>query len=121
MLVMATAALGTAILRSARLFLIEQALCRAYYETADPAVVRPDGSVDESRCKANGIQADVALVSGLFEVMTLISGERNVNMNEMANKYLVTNGLRSHRIRLGGDAGLYEIRVCVWQTKGFVY
>lgn len=75
MLLMAIAALGTAILRCARLFLIQQALCRAHYAIADPALVAPDGSVDESLCKSDGIQADLALVSGLFEIITLLSGK----------------------------------------------
>ncbi|KAB2571179.1 hypothetical protein BFW01_g1791 [Lasiodiplodia theobromae] len=71
---MSVAVLGTSILRSARLFLIEQALCRAYFEIEDPVLVGPDGSVDESRCKSNAMQADVSLVSGLFEVVTMVCG-----------------------------------------------
>lgn len=76
MLLMATAALATAILRCARLYLIQQSLCRSHLLlTGDPALVAPDGSIiDQSLCKANGIQADLALVSGVFEVGTLLCG-----------------------------------------------
>lgn len=73
--IMSVAVLGTSILRSARLFLIEQALCRAYFEIEDPVLVGPDGSVDESRCKSNAMQADVSLVSGLFEAVTMVCGK----------------------------------------------
>ena len=76
MLLMATAALATAILRCARLYLIQQSLCRSHLLlTGDPALVAPDGTIiDQSLCKANGIQADLALVSGVFEVGTLLCG-----------------------------------------------
>jgi hypothetical protein len=75
MLILAVADLGDAIFRSARLFLIEQALCRDYYRIEDPAVIAPDGSVGEYRCKSDSLQADVSMVYGLFDVVTLLCGK----------------------------------------------
>lgn len=75
MLLMGVSALAAAILRCARLFLIQQALCRAYYSVTQPSLIAPDGSVDETLCKSDEIQADLAMVSGLFEIITQLSGE----------------------------------------------
>jgi hypothetical protein len=74
-LILAVADLGDAIFRSARLFLIEQALCRDYYRIEDPAIIAPDGSVEEYRCKSDSLQADVSMVYGLFDVLTLLCGK----------------------------------------------
>jgi hypothetical protein len=85
MLVMGVTAFASSILRSVRLFLIEQALCRAYFEAVDPKMIRPDGSVEERRCKSNEIQANVALVSGLFEMVTLASGKSTMIYMNLAD------------------------------------
>ena len=74
MLILGIAGLGAATLRSARLFLVEQALCRTHYAARAPRLIRLDGSVDERLCKADALQADVALVAGVFEVFTLVCG-----------------------------------------------
>ena len=107
MSLMAVAALATAILRCARLFLIEQALCRTHYAIADPSLVRPDGSVDESLCKLDNLQADLALVSGLYEVITLLSGEMQISK---------TGGLLTTADRLDGHADLDKTRLDGWEA-----
>ncbi|CAK1365433.1 unnamed protein product [Cercospora beticola] len=71
---LATAALGDATLRSARLFLTEQALCRRYYARYDPAVPAPDGRVDEQHCKLDVIQAELSMILGVFEAITFLVG-----------------------------------------------
>lgn len=75
MLILSFAHLGDSILLSTRLYLIEQALCRAHYQKVNPALIAPDGSVAEYRCKADSLQADVAMVFGLFDIVTLLCGK----------------------------------------------
>jgi hypothetical protein len=75
MLSMALSAVGFSTLVSARLYLMEQALCRTYYLKSDPAMLRPDGSVSEMECKLNPIQADLAILAGTFEFMACVPGE----------------------------------------------
>ncbi|KAH6857480.1 hypothetical protein BKA58DRAFT_424733 [Alternaria rosae] len=71
---LAATAVSNAMLRSARLFLAEQALCRRYYAIHNPAIVAPDGRVDEQQCKLNVIQAELSMVIGVFEALTLLGG-----------------------------------------------
>lgn len=72
---LAAATVGDATLRSARLFLAEQALCRGYYVVHNPTLIAPDGRVEEQQCKLDGIQAELALVIGVFEALTRLGGK----------------------------------------------
>lgn len=72
---LAAAAVGNAMLRSARLFLAEQALCRQYYSIHDPTMIAPHDRVNEEQCKLDGIQADLSMVMGVFEALTLLGGK----------------------------------------------
>lgn len=72
---LAAATVGDATLRSARLFLTEQALCRGYYTVHNPTLIAPDGRVEEQQCKLDGIQAELALVIGVFEALTRLGGK----------------------------------------------
>lgn len=101
MLILGIAGLGAATLRSARLFLVEQALCRAYYAVRAPRLVRPDGGVDEHLCKADALQADVALVSGVFEVFSLVCGMRNdPSPQTLSSRHMLGRVHHSHRPHL---------------------
>ncbi|KAI8629727.1 hypothetical protein F5Y19DRAFT_464418 [Xylariaceae sp. FL1651] len=115
MLILAVADLGDAIFRSARLFLIEQALCRSYYQTEDPVVVAPNGSVEEYRCKSDSLQADVSMVYGLFDVLTLLCG---FVATPAYTRLMSTIGLRpSLLINLSSLAvgAAYSTAVCFYQ------
>ena len=72
---LAAAAVGNAMLRSARLFLAEQALCRHYYSIHDPTMIDPHDRVKEEQCKLDGIQAELSMVMGVFEALTLLGGK----------------------------------------------
>ncbi|KAJ9326472.1 hypothetical protein DTO027B5_304 [Paecilomyces variotii] len=73
-LVLALVVAGTSMLSTARVYMIEQALCRTYYSTVSPDKILPSGSVPEQECKLDQIQADVALLSGCFHVSSLVPG-----------------------------------------------
>lgn len=75
-LVMALDGFGNTLNRSSQTFLIEQALCRAFYTSNKPAVIRPDGSVPEEMCKAKGLQAQVAPLSSMVDLSILLVGAR---------------------------------------------
>jgi len=72
---LATCTVGDATLNSSRLFLTEQALCRQYYIVHNPATIAPDGRVNEQQCKLDGIQAELSMVIGAFEALTLLCGK----------------------------------------------
>lgn len=74
-LVLALVVAGTSMLSTARVYMIEQALCRTYYSTVSPDKILPSSSVPEQECKLDQIQADVALLSGCFHVSSLVPGE----------------------------------------------
>ncbi|KAI0467064.1 hypothetical protein F4859DRAFT_518495 [Xylaria cf. heliscus] len=74
MLILAVSDLGDAVFRTARLFLVEQALYRTLYRANDPSFISPDGSIEEFRCKSDAYQADVTMVIGVYEVLMLLCG-----------------------------------------------
>lgn len=63
-LVMLLTALGTTILSTSRLPLLEQSVCRSYYLIHEPMVVGEDGSVPETQCKDTEIQTELASLVG---------------------------------------------------------
>ncbi|KHN99774.1 Major facilitator superfamily domain, general substrate transporter [Metarhizium album ARSEF 1941] len=73
MTVMAVDGFGYALAKSAQTFLIEQALCRTFYAISDPAVIRPDGSVPEDRCKTEHLQSQVAFLSSTLNLTLLMA------------------------------------------------
>lgn len=44
--------------------LFECSICRTYYALHDPDTIQPDGSVEESLCKVDDIQAELAILRG---------------------------------------------------------
>jgi hypothetical protein len=73
MLAMALDGLGVAMTKASQTFLIEQALCRAFYNAHDPNLVGPDGDVPEAMCKAEPLQSQVAFLSALLDFSILIT------------------------------------------------
>ncbi|RDL36297.1 Major facilitator superfamily, general substrate transporter [Venustampulla echinocandica] len=73
MTVMTVDGFGYALAKSSQTFLIEQALCRAFYTSNDPSVVRPDGSVPEDMCKTEDLQSQVAFLSSMLNFTLLIA------------------------------------------------
>lgn len=73
MLAMALDGLGVAMTKASQTFLIEQALCRAFYVAHDPVVVGPDGRVPEARCKAEALQSRVALFAATLDFAILLT------------------------------------------------
>ncbi|KAH6623166.1 hypothetical protein F5144DRAFT_582543 [Chaetomium tenue] len=73
MLAMALDGLGVAMTKASQTFLIEQALCRAFYTAHDPNVVGPDGDVPEAMCKSEPLQSQVAFLSALLDFSILIT------------------------------------------------
>ncbi|CAN9469169.1 unnamed protein product [Alternaria alternata] len=71
---MALDGLGCAMTRASQTFLIEQALCRAYYTSHDPDVVSPDGHVPEAMCKMEKLQSQVAVFAFTLDFSILITG-----------------------------------------------
>ncbi|KAF2756243.1 hypothetical protein EJ05DRAFT_95028 [Pseudovirgaria hyperparasitica] len=47
--------------------IIEQRLCREYYQEYDPSHVQADGTIDESMCKISQIQSRLATLQGIME------------------------------------------------------
>jgi hypothetical protein len=88
---LAAVAVGNAMLRSARLFLAEQAICRGYYAIHDPAILAPDGRVAEQQCKLDGIQAELSMVIGMFEVCMLLGGKRSAWTSKLETLRLTSN------------------------------
>ncbi|KAK4147334.1 uncharacterized protein C8A04DRAFT_34063 [Dichotomopilus funicola] len=73
MLAMALDGLGVAMTKASQTFLIEQALCRAFYTAHDPKIVGPDGDVPEAMCKTEPLQSQVAFLSALLDFSILIT------------------------------------------------
>lgn len=59
---------------SVRLFLIERYLCWRYYLAVDPKLIDSSGHVPEMLCKIADIQAELAQISGIFELLVLTPG-----------------------------------------------
>ncbi|KAF8543043.1 major facilitator superfamily domain-containing protein [Trichophaea hybrida] len=63
------------VLTSPRIRLIEASICRSHYLAHDPSVINPDGSIDESLCKLDAIQARLAHIRGwqvFFEAIPVL-------------------------------------------------
>ncbi|KAL7273446.1 hypothetical protein RUND412_003701 [Rhizina undulata] len=73
-LVMLLTALGTTILSTSRLPLLEQSVCRSYYQSHEPAIIGKDGSVPEMRCKEIEIQTELAGLRGWAEFFGDVPG-----------------------------------------------
>jgi hypothetical protein len=117
MFILAFADLGDAVFRSARLFLIEQGLCRAYYLIEDPSLIAPDGSIEEYRCKSDSLQANLSMVYGLFDVVTLLCG-KNCIPSICCYLYLTGSRLR-HLRRSRSYARLHTVDFYRWHSLYF--
>ncbi|RYO48954.1 hypothetical protein AA0113_g9732 [Alternaria arborescens] len=73
MLAMALDGLGCAMTKASQTFLIEQAICRAYYTEHDPSFVTPDGRVPEALCKTEELQSRVTLFAAGLDFSMLIT------------------------------------------------
>jgi hypothetical protein len=73
MLAMALDGLGCAMTKASQTFLIEQAVCRAYYTEHDPSFVTPDGRVPEALCKTEELQSRVTLFAAGLDFSMLIT------------------------------------------------
>jgi len=71
---MALDGLGVAMTKASQTFLVEQALCRAFYTAQDPSVIGPDGRVPEARCKTESLQSQVAVFAATLDFSILIVG-----------------------------------------------
>ncbi|KAF2023576.1 hypothetical protein EK21DRAFT_105214 [Setomelanomma holmii] len=74
MLAMALDGLGCAMTKASQTFLIEQALCRAFYAGHDPDVVGPDGDDPEAMCKTETLQSQVAVFAVTLDFSILVTG-----------------------------------------------
>jgi len=52
------------VLTSPRIRLLEASICRSHFLAHNPSVLNPDGSIDESLCKLDAIQARLAHIRG---------------------------------------------------------
>lgn len=57
-----------------RIRMLEMGLCREYYETRDPGVIGPDGSVPERLCKLRDIQSPLARLRGFLGLLDGVPG-----------------------------------------------
>lgn len=57
-----------------RIRMLEMGLCREYYETRDPGVIGPDGSVPERLCKLRDIQSPLARLRGFLGLLDGLPG-----------------------------------------------
>jgi hypothetical protein len=53
---------------------VESRLCRDHYAVADPAVLRPDGSVPEELCKIDEVQRPLGWLQGVTEAEWVAGG-----------------------------------------------
>ena len=53
---------------------VESRLCREHYAVADPAVLRPDGSVPEELCKIDEVQRPLGWLQGVAEAEWVAGG-----------------------------------------------
>lgn len=66
-------AFGEVCLTSTNIYLIEQAVCRKYFNAFDPAQIGFNGLMDEETCKmAAPVQTQVAQINGLYTVLGFI-------------------------------------------------
>jgi len=54
---------------------VERRLCREYYREYDPAVIGPDGNVDEELCKVDAVQQGLAWIQGVMDTEWIVGGE----------------------------------------------
>jgi len=57
---------------------IESRLCREHYAVADPAVLRPDGSVPEELCKIDEVQQRLGWLQGVAEAEWVAGGRETL-------------------------------------------
>lgn len=53
----------------------ELSICRVYYYKHDPALVDADGNVEETLCKVDEVQAELAFISGWLWFFETVPGE----------------------------------------------
>lgn len=59
--------------------LLEQSVCRSYFEVHNPSMIVPGGSVREDHCKLKPIQAELAVVRGWKLAFDTLPGKNNRN------------------------------------------
>jgi hypothetical protein len=55
--------------------LFERSICRTYYASHVPHVIRPDGYVPEALCKLDSIQVELAILRGWKVTFGSIPGD----------------------------------------------
>lgn len=56
---------------------VERRLCLEFYNQHDPSKIRPDGSIEESLCKAvNSVQQGLGRIQGAMDTIWIIGGTR---------------------------------------------
>jgi hypothetical protein len=53
----------------------ELSICRPYYYKHDPTVIDSDGNIEESLCKVDEVQAELAFISGWLGFFETIPGK----------------------------------------------
>lgn len=73
-LVVFLADFGTFMGEGARLRMLELGVCREYYISTDPRVIRNDGSIPEELCKLDQIQSELARMRGFLGLLENLPG-----------------------------------------------
>lgn len=70
----ATDALGTALMSTPGLQLLESDVCWHYYRAHSHIILRPDGDGDVSNrlCKVASVQSDIAYFNGTYSILNLL-------------------------------------------------
>ena len=65
---------GTFMGEGARLRMLELGVCREYYSSTDPRVIRNDGGIPEELCKLDKIQSELARMRGFLGLLENLPG-----------------------------------------------
>jgi hypothetical protein len=75
-------ALGSVLINSTHLYLIEQYICREHYTRFELTAVG-GGIIDETLCKVSEVQSAVAKVSGTYQFLMFMPGEWDLREEKM--------------------------------------
>ncbi len=54
---------------------VESRLCHDFYRQHNPALIEPDGGIDETLCKIDEVQKGLGRIQGVMETAWIVGGE----------------------------------------------
>jgi hypothetical protein len=101
---------------STHLYLIEQSVCRDYYDVYEPQNLPDGGHIDETLCKNPEIQSRVAQINGIYRFLCFVPRQSPPSLRQIFQSHIYSHV--SHRTLGKADALFREEKCSVLERLG---